>query len=1315
MVANTAPSLSSRGEEGEDAHVVVFKSMGGVGVQKDDRVVGLDTYCSMHLTFCRQLLGRLENDRKFVIQGHTDNCVERVSTTGSNELLGQFIYYPEASGTILSVQALDKTFFITMLANCQRAKLTHRINRKFQLDFNMEVKGYEGTLSCKLNNDQWSQLTSGNNVYAKPSVVDELDLSGPDAPISKADFEHAVEYIAGHNALGHPGHKTFIRTMEHSAIEGIPRFSKRVMDLATEIMGGKCVVCAAVNPVKIKAPAAPKTPTVAVAEPPQRSEEELRFDKKLRRLGCDLAYFNEEAFLVVVDSFTGYIWLSHLKDGKATGVLTSALRRVISDFKRSVTDKIAFDRIYCRNRISEAQANEPVEKLVKKHLPDLMESDAEPGLTKAMRLVGQEHGIAVEPRAAGSHVAYCERNIREVRRKQTAITISVPHKLGTKEMCFSVVEAGLLNNLMVHSDQRQSPFEMLHKRKVRWCDITAVCFGDAVMATRMTTRGGAKGARQEIGMCLGHVPRLQHGIVFFNVFTKTAMPRTHYFRVPNIDLTGIMGVNKMALPPIHIAKTLDTHLIQRSRAMNDGVDRNLPYTRQWDAAGDPEYSPEPTVATPQRHEVFDQLDEGVDLNLDNMRHDLAQQILPGVSQRDVMTELNTGANRQLDFDSIDDTSDVDGSDDVRRVTMGPEQVDYIDEAVPSLGLRGDDDEISPADDSEVFQSVEDRQATPIPFNPTELDVAEAIRDVADGEDGGIDPTMTHDNPGSNGRKRSERDRRPPERFRASPSRSKGDKDVSWKDALDRWGTTASTSQDKEIQQLVDHGVFEPTLKLNHEVEHVYKARGFSTVKSSDPFELKSRVVVTMKTGKNRNQPTDFGMNLYSATLDLKLFLTMLTLGAELDLELSAFDVKSAYCKTFTACNGIYVLLNNEITASAVRVKPEWRQYVRTDGTMMVEAIMAWYGMPPSAALWNRDMHDTLVRECGYTQHSMVFCIYYRKVEGKWNFILLHVDDLGCLFGRDRKEKLRVQRILEQKYGQLKETSGDYILYIGMGVRWMPNEKEYRVDMTKYIEKLCSKYKIKRGAVSPYRSQQRELTEEEQSPVDVTEYRSLIGALRYVVNVVFTACGHAVSILSTRQVSPTVDDFNEAIRILKFMFMTRERYVRINKCGPNPKLKVWVDGAYGWHVDGRSHTGILLKFGKCRGAIFVGSWKQTPLASSSGNCEVIALNTGVQFGNYWHDWVTELDIWGDELKVVYYEDNSSVVDMVTGTARANEMKEKYMRVRINLLREEFNKHGGHSSLVKVTTKEQMADGQTKIIGGAALSQHDDFVRGYELKC
>jgi hypothetical protein len=286
-----------------------------------------------------------------------------------------------------------------------------------------------------------------------------------------------------------------------------------------------------------------------------------------------------------------------------------------------------------------------------------------------------------------------------------------------------------------------------------------------------------------------------------------------------------------------------------------------------------------------------------------------------------------------------------------------------------------------------------------------------------------------------------------------------------------------------------------------------------------------------------------------------LILTLLSLGLEANLHLSVWDVKGAFLKTPTIPGAdIYVRLHRGLTAQVILLRPEWKKSVRRDGSMMVRCKKAWYGLAASSALWNRELTGTLVKDCGFTQHKMVPCLFYRLVEGVRHMILLHVDDMGVLMPENSPEYIRVKGILEAKYDNMRVQEGDKVTYIGYEIQRNRTENTFTLSMKDRIETFFSSMGTAVKA-KPARNPAMNSGFMKADPVDtaphsdIKGYRSLVMTLAYISAVLPEIKFH-VSWLATKQSCPSKIDWCRAIHLLHYVYARREVGIVVRAIGKN---------------------------------------------------------------------------------------------------------------------------------------------------------------------
>ena len=112
------------------------------------------------------------------------------------------------------------------------------------------------------------------------------------------------------------------------------------------------------------------------------------------------------------------------------------------------------------------------------------------------------------------------------------------------------------------------------------------------------------------------------------------------------------------------------------------------------------------------------------------------------------------------------------------------------------------------------------------------------------------------------------------------------------------------------------------------------------------------------------------------------------------------DIPSAYLQAdHVPANGkaVYIIADRYTTSLIVESMPEYKDFVRPNGTMILKVLKAMYGLVESAWLWYKELERHLV-SIGYTVSDNDRGLFYKKVfkNGKCiasNFASVHVDDI----------------------------------------------------------------------------------------------------------------------------------------------------------------------------------------------------------------------------------------------------------------------------------------------------------------------------------
>jgi len=333
------------------------------------------------------------------------------------------------------------------------------------------------------------------------------------------------------------------------------------------------------------------------------------------------------------------------------------------------------------------------------------------------------------------------------------------------------------------------------------------------------------------------------------------------------------------------------------------------------------------------------------------------------------------------------------------------------------------------------------------------------------------------------------------------------KTLKWAKALDLHGDNAKVAITKELSQLIlEYGAFYP-IPPKQKVTRYCNTLDLFDVKSDGSY--KARLVMSKD---NLGEAADYGVDPYSPTLDLKVLSLMLSLASYYDLELEVWDVKGAFLKAPMVVRDVFVLIRPSIASLMVDIEPEWQEFRRPDGSLMVEVRKAWYGSSSAPALWHRTFTEHLIKAGNYLRHPDIECLFFRELEPQqhkklFSFLMLHVDDIGALMPKDGVEKRRIKQIIENEFGELKTQSGENVTYIGIQISQVRGS--FYLSMSNRIKKLDDEYGVLQGCVSyPVVSPEEFLKPAVVGPgnrllkkEEAKKYRSLVMTMRYIAMLV----------------------------------------------------------------------------------------------------------------------------------------------------------------------------------------------------------------------
>lgn len=193
-------------------------------------------------------------------------------------------------------------------------------------------------------------------------------------------------------------------------------------------------------------------------------------------------------------------------------------------------------------------------------------------------------------------------------------------------------------------------------------------------------------------------------------------------------------------------------------------------------------------------------------------------------------------------------------------------------------------------------------------------------------------------------------------------------------------------------------------------------------------------------------------------------------------------------------------------------------------------------------------------------------------------------------------------------------------------------------------------------------------------------------------------------LCTRVKTPTKDDLSKLLKILGYLKLTKKKTRVISGSGDMSRLVAYVDASFASHVDGKGHTGLVLKWGNT--TLMTLSRKQKIATKDSTEAELVGLSDTLVDVERTDEYMREQGI---ELEPpVIFQDNMSTIALV-GSETSGNVRTRHLSARRAIVYEaaEVRK----SVCIKfLRTVEMVADVLTKPLSGRLFYKFSEALMG-----
>lgn len=399
---------------------------------------------------------------------------------------------------------------------------------------------------------------------------------------------------------------------------------------------------------------------------------------------------------------------------------------------------------------------------------------------------------------------------------------------------------------------------------------------------------------------------------------------------------------------------------------------------------------------------------------------------------------------------------------------------------------------------------------------------------------------------------------------------------------------------------------------------------------------------------------------------------LLALSTKENWDVHHLDVKSAF-------------LNGELYEEVYVTQPEG--FVKEGHEQKVYKLLkALYGLRQAPRAWNACL-DKSLKELGFSRCQHEQAVYTKFEDGDVTIVGVYVDDL-LVTGSNRSKVEEFKLRMNQQF----EMSNLGLLSFYLGIEVNQASSFTTLKQSAYARKLLEKSGMMYCNPSKFPMEHKlQLDKDEGGKlVDATEYRCIVGSLRYLTHT-RPDISYAVGVVSRFMASPTTKHQQAMKHILRYIKGTIDYGLVYIKEGRNSELHGFSDSDLAGDVIDRRSTGGMC-FYLNQSLISWSSQKQRVVALSSCEAEYMAATTAACQSVWLRGLLQEIT--GKQIgPVILHVDNKSAIDLIKNPGQHG--RSKHIDVRFHYIRECID----HGKLVvkHVVTQEQRADILTKALG------------------
>jgi hypothetical protein len=271
---------------------------------------------------------------------------------------------------------------------------------------------------------------------------------------------------------------------------------------------------------------------------------------------------------------------------------------------------------------------------------------------------------------------------------------------------------------------------------------------------------------------------------------------------------------------------------------------------------------------------------------------------------------------------------------------------------------------------------------------------------------------------------------------------------------------------REIRQIDEKKVWHPRAieSLTHkQLKKIIRSSLFLKEKFTavgDFEKLKARLVAG-----GHMQDKSIYEDVSSPTVSTAATFLVAAIAAQEHRHVATLDIGGAYLNASMKEHEVLMRLDPKLAMILTKIRPDYKQFLDKDGTLVVQLDKALYGCVESARLWYDHLRKTL-ESMGFVANPCDICTFNKGTleHGDQCTVILHVDDL-MITCKQAQVIDEVMAAITEVYKEVKVKRGAVHSYLGMTFDFT-TPGQVKVSQEGYVQDLMQAYSVTGRAQSP---------------------------------------------------------------------------------------------------------------------------------------------------------------------------------------------------------------------------------------------------------